>query len=316
MTRQTVAGVMDMEYRFSATQNNGRLTQSKDWVTGEEVTYQYDSLQRLISAVTTGPEWGQSYTYDGFGNMTAQTVTKGSAPTMSLLVSGTTNRITTGGFGYDANGNLTASPGMTMTYDVDNRLASVAGEAYRYGPDNRRVWKQNTDATEEVYFYGIIGQKISANQVQVAGGAVYIWTLHTYEYFAGRLIRVDTQAVMRDRLGSVRAKGASRMSYFPYGQERTATGNNQEKFGTYYRDGSGFDYADQRYYASTWGRFMTADPTRSALNLYGYVEGDPVNSADPSGLTAGCVVTTMVGGGPPVLVCPPRPGADAGTTYF
>ena len=46
---------MDMEYRFSATQNNGRITQQKDEVSGEEVTYTYDSLQRLISAVTTGP---------------------------------------------------------------------------------------------------------------------------------------------------------------------------------------------------------------------------------------------------------------------
>jgi hypothetical protein len=64
----------DEEYRFSATQNNGRITQSKDWVTNEEVTYQYDALQRLISAATTGPEWGQSFTYNGFGNLTAQAV--------------------------------------------------------------------------------------------------------------------------------------------------------------------------------------------------------------------------------------------------
>jgi YD repeat-containing protein len=47
--------MMDMEYRYSATQNNGQITQQKEWATGEEVTYQYDSLQRLISAVTTGP---------------------------------------------------------------------------------------------------------------------------------------------------------------------------------------------------------------------------------------------------------------------
>jgi YD repeat-containing protein len=41
-------------------------------------------LNRLISASTTGPEWGQSFSYDGFGNMLAQTVTKGQAPTLSL----------------------------------------------------------------------------------------------------------------------------------------------------------------------------------------------------------------------------------------
>ena len=49
---------MDHEYRFSATQNDGRITQRKDWVSGEEITYQYDSLNRLISAQTTGPRVG------------------------------------------------------------------------------------------------------------------------------------------------------------------------------------------------------------------------------------------------------------------
>jgi YD repeat-containing protein len=107
LTRQTVTGsgpLMDVEYRYSATQNNGRITHQKDWVVNEEVAYQYDSLQRLISAVTTGPEWGQSFEYDGFGNLKAQTVTKGAAPSMSLTIDSTTNRVMQ--YGYDANGNV------------------------------------------------------------------------------------------------------------------------------------------------------------------------------------------------------------------
>ena len=47
--------VVDLEYRFSGTQNNGRVTSVKDWVSGEEVTYQYDALQRLSHAETVGP---------------------------------------------------------------------------------------------------------------------------------------------------------------------------------------------------------------------------------------------------------------------
>src|SRR5436309_97868 len=94
LTRLTVQGAMDMEYRYSATQNNGQITQQKDWISGEEVTYGYDSLQRLISAVTTGPEWGQSFSYDGFGNRTAATVTKGTAPSSSFSINAATNRIT------------------------------------------------------------------------------------------------------------------------------------------------------------------------------------------------------------------------------
>jgi len=43
--------VQDTEYRFAAGQNNGRITQMKDWVSGEEVTYSYDSLNRLIQGL-------------------------------------------------------------------------------------------------------------------------------------------------------------------------------------------------------------------------------------------------------------------------
>ena len=86
---------------------------------------QYSSLSRLISAATTGPEWGQSFVYDGFGNLTDQVVTKGSAPSLSMLVNPANNRITTGGYSYDANGNLAAMPLLTLSYDVDNRLAQA-----------------------------------------------------------------------------------------------------------------------------------------------------------------------------------------------
>ena len=93
MTRMTVVGVMDLEYRYSATLNNGQITSIENYLTGEEVNYTYDSLKRLVSAVTTGPEWGQSFGYDGFGNLLSKTVTKGSAPAWSVAVDGTTNRV-------------------------------------------------------------------------------------------------------------------------------------------------------------------------------------------------------------------------------
>jgi len=67
LTVQYAPGVFHPEYRYNATCNDGRLWQRKDYVTGEEVEYQYDQLGRLTSAATTGPEWGLSFTYDGFG---------------------------------------------------------------------------------------------------------------------------------------------------------------------------------------------------------------------------------------------------------
>jgi len=62
---------------------------------------------------------------------------------------------------------------------------------------------------------------------------------------------------------------------------------------TYNRDSfTGLDYADQRFYASTYGRFNTPDPSNKNVNPvdprswnnYAYVNGEPININDPSGL--------------------------------
>jgi YD repeat-containing protein len=97
---------MDTEYRYSATANDGRITSYKNWQSGEDVEYQYDSLGRLSLAQTVGPQWGQAFSYDGFGNLVGKAVTKGSAPVLSVGVDAATNRLTgVSGLSYDANGN-------------------------------------------------------------------------------------------------------------------------------------------------------------------------------------------------------------------
>jgi RHS repeat-associated protein len=103
-------------------------------------------------------------------------------------------------------------------------------------------------------------------------------------YFASTRLNWKT-----DRLGSRDGNG-----YFPYGEEHgTPTGNDTYKFATYWRDSTtGLDYAQQRYYASTMGRFLTPDPIAAAnatvlpenWNKYAYVSGDSVNKTDPLGL--------------------------------
>jgi hypothetical protein len=52
-------------------------------ISGETVTYTYDSLNRLLTA--NGSGWGQQYGYDGFGNLLSKTVTAGSGPSLSRL---------------------------------------------------------------------------------------------------------------------------------------------------------------------------------------------------------------------------------------
>jgi len=107
------------------------------------VTYGYDSLNRLASA-SSSAGWGETFTYDGFGNLTDKTVTSGAAPALHVTMDpAVNNRISnSSGYGYDATGNLTAGPGfLYATYDVQNRMAtwvptSGGTEYYSYGPDN------------------------------------------------------------------------------------------------------------------------------------------------------------------------------------
>ena len=146
-------------------------------------------------------------------------------------------------------------------------------------------------------------------------------------YFGGQLVKSKGMAVVTDRLGSVRANWAGeRMSYYPYGEEKTSTADGREKFGTYTRDNTATDYADQRYYAVGTGRFNSsdpfglgvADPTDSTgWNQYAYVGGDPINFRDPTGTAKVCPAGSHVvygGGGPLDNWCEPDDNQDrAGT---
>jgi len=296
MTRMTIPGVIDFEYTFSRTSNNGRITKMKDWVSGEEVNYAYDSLNRLISAVTTGPEYGLSFTYDGFGNKTGQALTKGSAPVMSVAVDPGTNRVV--GVNYDANGNQNGTAG--WNYDVANRLVAYnTAEYYGYVASNRRVWKRKSGGVEEVYFYDVTGQRIGTYELQYPGGVLRMVKRSEEFYFAGKLVRSGDQAIALDRLASVWYRrhvgtgAVERHDFYPYGEEKPgATAHERDKFATYHRDGTGLDYADQRYFNSQWGRFATPDPYdgschhrgQGTQSLYSYASSDPAKNLDRHGL--------------------------------
>ncbi len=69
------------------------------------------------------------------------------------------------------------------------------------------------------------------------GGTLGFQSMDTNITFAGKLVNARGAAVLRDRLGSVRAWGGSSTMYFPFGEEQgSGMGDDREKFGTYYRD--------------------------------------------------------------------------------
>src|SRR5580658_1584862 len=122
--------LMSMQYNDTAGQNNGRVAQTVDGVLGETVNYTYDMWNRLSSATATNGNWGESYTYDNFGNLTGKTPTVGTAPSMSLPANLANNQ-SSGQPGYDANGNpfvanpVTGEP--NYTWDVENRMVNMGG---------------------------------------------------------------------------------------------------------------------------------------------------------------------------------------------
>jgi len=284
-----------IQYSYSATQNNGQITQAVDTLSGETIGYQYDALKRLTSAASTPTRgsstapWTQTFQYDGFSNLTAKVLNGTTTP---IAVNTPTNQLSSAY--YDANGNMTSGAGATLTYDVSNRLASAVEtsggiEYYGYAPDNKRVFRQMANGHQLITLYGVQGEKLSVFDLTAnAWVATYVW-------FGGKLIS-DGNAVYGDRLGTNRASGAR---FMPFGDEITSTANDHVKFGTYTRDSyTGLDYADQRFYASTYGRFSTPDPYAAggassgnssnpsdpvSWNRYAYTGGDPINRSDPGG---------------------------------
>jgi hypothetical protein len=157
---------------------------------------------------------------------------------VSLSISAATNRITTGGFAYDAAGNLVQWPGGTVTigaeYDVDGRLSvvrwdGVERERYYYDARNLRVAGGGS-----YQVYGLSGELLGEYRPVPNSTVPEMWRERVY--FAGRLVATveedGASAVTNtDRLGSL--KGWSGVKRYPFGE-----GNNtdNDEFATHRRN--------------------------------------------------------------------------------
>jgi RHS repeat-associated protein len=190
--------------------------------------------------------------------------------------------------------------------------ANAGAVQYSYDSQNKRIWQATFSncsgdsclTSDSISLFGIDGKMIGTytagaawnntqNQIQLS-----FYSTTQRVYFGKKLVAtLDWQGtqhgVVQDRLESVG-------KYYPFGEERNSPplANDQVKFASYTRDSAtSLDYTDQRHYANTFGRFMTADPYHASAgppdpqswNRYAYTRGDPVNGNDPSG-RATCLV--------------------------
>lgn len=99
-----------------------------------------------------------------------------------------------------------------------------------------------------------------------------------------------------DTLGSIVAlsdnTGAvtDQFAYSSFGESDSMTGTTFGFTGQRFDDETGLYYFKNRYYSARLGRFLQPDPIGydgEDLNLYTYVNNDPLNFTDPMGLQPG-----------------------------
>jgi RHS repeat-associated protein len=257
---------------------------------------------------TNGPNWGQTYTIDPWGNLTHTDSVAGKNNPSGLMATSanTQNQLTGLGMSYDAAGNVTHDNlGNNYTYDAENRIIFANGVQYGYDGDGKRIGK----STGTLYWTGVGSDALTETDLNGNPTADYF-------YFNGmRVGRMDRPSgvehiYINDDLGTARIVATpasyntvtfSDSDYSPYGIELPISGadSNHYKFTGKERDTeSGLDNFGKRYYGSSMGRFMTTDPVvitterlmnPQQLNLYAYVANNPLRFIDPTGEILQCV---------------------------
>jgi RHS repeat-associated protein len=300
--------------------NNGNVwgvTNNKDAT--RSLAYAYDQLNRLTSAQNSGTDctkttvnptqteyWGNTYTYDAWGNLIGKSVSKCSAENLSTgaLVN---NQLSS--YSYDAAGSMVSDPsdGVTLVYDAENRIASATKSGvtttYTYDGDGNRV-KKSGGSAGTLYWYGLPGilaesdlsGTIKSEYVFFNGQRVArrdeVAPTGVYYYFSDFL---KSTALITDAAGTIKSES----DFYPWGGElpMTSSDSNHYKFTGKERDGeTNIDYFGARFYSAALGRFMTPDWSEKpvtvpyadlsdpqTLNLYSYVRNSPVARFDADG---------------------------------
>ena len=270
-------------------------------------TYSYDAIGQLTvaefaSATSDIPNQSLTYEYDAAGNR-VRTIENG------LTTSYTANNLNqyteVNGFDYqyDADGNLksTTDPSKTSlySYDSEDRLVSVIEPngtvtAYEYDAfGNRSAAARDGQRTE--YLIDPFGFGDIVGEYDDTGNLISSYThglgLESSSN-SGSNFYYDFNAI-GSTISLTNDEGSVVNSYFysPFGKdliEKETVVNSFEFIGQYgvVEEPNGLELMRARFYDSSLGRFISADPTGLSgedTNLYRYANNSPNDYIDPEG---------------------------------
>lgn len=315
MTSWDIAGVMGWNYEYNNFgENAGRVTFADNLYDNTlDRSYKYDQVGRLIEARTAsgahthigetgdgsvGP-YSHTYGYDVWGNMTRRIGKGGWFGNVSINQTLTYTDNQNDAMAYDAAGNLIDDGQETYQYDVNGEQVSALNLTQSYDGDELRVKKVENGLTTYYLRSSALGGQVVAEIDQ--NGALQ----RSYVYMDGQMLAIKDAAGVRwvhqdpvtksQRLTDSSGAVVATVDVDPWGGETSRSENSYQqphRFTSYERDMNGGDDAQMRRYEGMWQRFAQPDPVDGSydwndpqsLNRYSYVQNDPVNSIDPTGL--------------------------------